>query len=158
MGEMGDTLTLAAMATKEESEVARIRRMGQITTTVVGKVADTLSSQRVNNQMLVKTNGDPFTIGDVKNKINLWLAELGADNPQGVIFAQGRDAGVPHSTGDNDAPLRLGQTIVFDIFPCEAGGGYYYASPAPGVWDMRTTRLWPYMKTFTQFTNKLCRS
>ncbi len=38
----------------------------------------------------------------------------------------GRDAGIPHSTGDNQAPLRLGQTIVFDIFPCEPGGGYYY--------------------------------
>jgi Xaa-Pro aminopeptidase len=58
--------------------------------------------------------------------INLWLAEMGAENPEGTIFAIGRDAGVPHSTGNPSDPMRLGQTIVFDIFPCEAGGGYYY--------------------------------
>ena len=61
-----------------------------------------------------------------KRRINLWLAERGADNPEGTIFAIGRDAGVPHSTGTASDPLRLGQTIVYDIFPCEAGGGYYY--------------------------------
>jgi Xaa-Pro aminopeptidase len=62
----------------------------------------------------------------VKKQINLWLAVRGADNPEGTIFAIGRDAGVPHSTGTASDPLRLGQTIVYDIFPCESGGGYYY--------------------------------
>jgi Xaa-Pro aminopeptidase len=75
---------------------------------------------------LVKTNGDPLTIGDVKARINLWLSEAGAENPEGTIFAIGRDAGVPHSSGNPDDPLALGQTIVFDIYPCEAGGGYFY--------------------------------
>jgi Xaa-Pro aminopeptidase len=56
----------------------------------------------------------------------MWLGELGAENPHGVIFACGRDAGVPHSSGDDSGFLRLGEPIVFDIFPCEAGGGYHY--------------------------------
>jgi Xaa-Pro aminopeptidase len=33
---------------------------------------------------------------------------------------------VPHSTGNPDDLMRLGQTIVFDIYPAEAGGGYFY--------------------------------
>jgi Xaa-Pro aminopeptidase len=33
---------------------------------------------------------------------------------------------VPHSAGNPADLLKLGQTIVFDIFPCEPGGGYYY--------------------------------
>ncbi len=33
---------------------------------------------------------------------------------------------MPHSAGNPDDLLRLGQTIVFDIYPCEAGGGYFY--------------------------------
>ncbi len=70
--------------------------------------------------------GSPLTIGDVKRRINLWLAERGAENPEDCIFAIGRDAGVPHSAGTPSDPMRLGQTIVFDIFPCEAGGGYFY--------------------------------
>jgi Xaa-Pro aminopeptidase len=50
----------------------------------------------------------------------------GAENPKGSIFAVGRDAGIPHSTGTNSDPIPVGQTIVFDIYPCEAGGGYFY--------------------------------
>jgi Xaa-Pro aminopeptidase len=115
-----------AMMTKDASELDRIRKMGQITTTVVAKTADFLSGHPVKDGALVKSSGEPLTIGEVKRKINLWLAELGAENPKGTIFATGRDAGVPHSTGDAAGLLRLGQTIVYDIFPCEPGGGYFY--------------------------------
>ena len=75
---------------------------------------------------MVDKNSTPIMIGDVKRKINLWLAERDVENPEGTIFAIGRDAGVPHSSGNKDDIIRLGQPIVFDIFPCEAGGGYYY--------------------------------
>lgn len=126
VGEFEDSVLLQAMSTKDEAEVARIRQMGQVTVNVVGKVADFLTSQGVRNQVLIKSDGEPLTIGDVKRRINLWLAELGAENPDGTIFAIGRDSGVPHSTGTSSDLLRLGQTIVFDIFPCEAGGGYFY--------------------------------
>ena len=76
--------------------------------------------------MLIGRDGEPVTIGQVKGLINLWLAERGAENPEGTIFAIGRDAAVPHSSGNPSDILRLGQTIVFDIYPCEAGGGYFY--------------------------------
>ncbi len=126
VGQLDDSLLMQAMATKDDGEIERMRRMGQVTTAVVGKVADFLTSHRVSNEILVKSDGQPLTIGDVKSLINLWLAEAGAENPEGTIFAIGHDAGVPHSAGTPSDPLRLGQTIVFDIFPCEAGGGYYY--------------------------------
>jgi Xaa-Pro aminopeptidase len=126
VGEAGNSILMQAMMTKDNSEVERIRRMGKITTTVVGRVADFLTSHAGQNGVLVKHDGQPLTIGDVKARINLWLAELGADNPEGTIFAIGRDAGVPHSSGTSTDALRLGETIVFDIFPCEVGGGYFY--------------------------------
>lgn len=121
-----DSLMLEAMATKEPIEIERIRQMGVITTSVVGQVADFLTSHKVKDEVLIRADGQPLTIGNVKRKINLWLAENGADNPEGTIFAIGRDSGVPHSTGNPADALRLGQTIVFDIFPCEPGGGYHY--------------------------------
>ncbi len=93
VGETDDSLILAAMATKDEGEVARIRRMGQITTQVVGRTADLLTSQRVQDHILIKADGAPLTIGEVKNQINLWLAELGAENPDGTIFAHGPGCG-----------------------------------------------------------------
>jgi Xaa-Pro aminopeptidase len=128
VGEMGDnSVFLAAMETKDEAEVERIRRMGKLTTTVVGRVAEYLTGCDVRaDEVLLKQDGSPLTIADVKGRINLWIAELGGENPEGTIFAIGRDAGVPHSAGTPTDLLRLGQTIVFDIYPCEEGGGYFY--------------------------------
>lgn len=126
VSQLGDSIILKAMATKDTDEIERIRHMGNVTTNVVGKVADYLTSHKSKDDYLIKPDGEPLVIGDVKRQINLWLAELGAENPEGTIFAIGRDAGVPHSTGDAEDILRLGQTIIFDIFPCEAGGGYFY--------------------------------
>jgi len=122
-----DSVFMRAMQTKEESEVARIRKMGKITTEVVGKVAEYLTSRDVReDEVLLKEDGSPLTVGDVHSKIRLWVAERGAELPDGFIFAIGRDAGVPHSTGTPTDLMRLGQTIVFDIYPAESGGGYFY--------------------------------
>jgi Xaa-Pro aminopeptidase len=128
VGEPRDSsIFMYAQESKDEDEVKRIRKVGKITTTVVGRVAEYLTSREVReDEVLLKENGSPLTIGDVKSRINLWLAELGAENPEGTIFAIGGDAGVPHSSGTDTDLLRLGQTIVFDIYPCEAGGGYFY--------------------------------
>jgi Xaa-Pro aminopeptidase len=126
VGQLDDSLLMQAMATKDEDEIERMRRMGQVTTAVVAQVADFLTGHRLKGEVLVKADGQPLTIGDVKSRINLWMAERGAENPEGTIFAIGRDAGVPHSAGTSSDALRLGQTIVFDIFPCEEGGGYFY--------------------------------
>lgn len=126
IGEASDSMLLQAMATKDEEEVERIRNMGEITTSVVAEVADFLTSHKTKDEILLTKDKRPLTIGDVKNHINLWLAERGAENPEGTIFAIGRDAGVPHSTGNAKDVIKLGKTIVFDIFPCEAGGGYHY--------------------------------
>lgn len=121
-----NSMLLEAMATKDQTEIEHMRQMGKITTEVVGRVADFLQAQKAIDGVLVDRQGMALTIGDVKRRINLWLAEQGAENPKGTIFAIGRDAGVPHSSGNSDDQLKLGQTIIFDIFPCEAGGGYFY--------------------------------
>lgn len=126
VGEPQDTILMAARATKEPGEIERIRRMGEVTTRVVGRVADMLSTAQVRGTQLLNSNGDPLRVGAVKKQINLWLAEEGAENPEGTIFSIGRDAGIPHSTGSAEDILELGKPIVFDIFPCEEQGGYFY--------------------------------
>jgi Xaa-Pro aminopeptidase len=126
VGESGVPVLSRARATKDEAEIARIRRVGEATTKVVGLVAGFLTSHRAKDGVLVLDSGEPLTVGEIKRRINLWLALEGLENPEGTIFAIGRDAGIPHSTGNPDDALRLGQTIVFDIFPCESGGGYFH--------------------------------
>jgi Xaa-Pro aminopeptidase len=122
-----NSIFMRAMETKDDNEVARIRKMGKITTEVVGKVAAYLTQCEVrDDEVLLKEDGSTLTVGDVKKKISLWLAERGAAEVEGTIFAIGRDAGIPHSAGTPDDLMKLGQTIVFDIFPAESGGGYFY--------------------------------
>ncbi len=120
------SVLMQARMTKSADEIDRIRRMGKITTSVVSDVANFLTALDVRDNLLVDREGQPVTIGDVKTKINLWLAMRGAENPKGTIFSIGRDAGIPHSTGIDSDPIPVGQPIVFDIYPCEIGGGYFY--------------------------------
>ena len=126
VGDPLDLIMVEARATKSSEEIERIRQMGIITTSVVQKTRDLLTSHQVVDEKLIKSDGQPLTIGDVKARINLWLAEAGVENPEGTIFAIGRDGGIPHSSGTPSDPIKLGQAIVYDIFPCEAGGGYFY--------------------------------
>ncbi len=132
-GRFGATIVFApdvisqAAVTKDADEVTRIRAVGAKTIAVVSDIQEFLSSQRAKDGVLVDRGGAPVTIGQVKARINLKLAEHGiVDAEAGTIFAQGRDAGIPHSRGQADQALRLGETIVFDIFPAEPGGGYFY--------------------------------
>ena len=127
IGECSDSILLEARATKDQWEIERIREMGKITVEVVGKTAALLQDSQVNaDQVLLNKEGKPLTIGEVKNQINLWLSERGVENPEGTIFAIGRDAGIPHSAGNAEDEICLGKTIIFDIFPRQAGGGYFF--------------------------------
>lgn len=127
VGEPSSTSVLArARATKDLPEIEQIQQIGKITTTVVGNVADYLTSHVAQDGVLVNSQGETLTVGAVKRRINLWLAMNGAENPMGSIFAVGHDAGVPHSVGRDDQPVPVGTTIVFDIFPCQVGGGYFF--------------------------------
>jgi Xaa-Pro aminopeptidase len=122
-----NSLFMFAMETKDESEVARIKAMGKITTEVVRLTAEYLTNCEIGaDEVLLDETGAPLKLGAVKAKINLWLAERGAVPSEGFIFAIGSDAGVPHSQGNPDDLMRMGQTIVFDIYPQEQGGGYFY--------------------------------
>jgi Xaa-Pro aminopeptidase len=128
VGENGmDSVFSRAMETKDERDVERIRQMGRLTTEVVRRTAEYLTSREVRaDEVLLKEDGSPLTVGDVHSKIRLWVAELGAELPEGFIFSIGRDAGVPHSIGNPEDLMRLGQTIIYDIYPAERGGGYFY--------------------------------
>jgi Xaa-Pro aminopeptidase len=158
VGEYDNSTLFQARETKDSSEIERIHHMGKVTTTVVGQVAEFLSSHQARNNVLVKKDGEPLTIGDVKNKINLWLAEKNAEAPEGVIFAIGRDAGIPHSSGTATDLICLGQSIVFDIFPCEKGGGYYYDFTRTWSLDYATDELQKLYNTVLQAYNQVMKS
>jgi len=126
VGEYADTIFDAAWTTKDPEEVERIRRVGEKTMNVVGSTAEFLQSHRASNGVLVKGDGSALTVADVKREIRRWLMEEHLEDPEGVIFSIGRDAGVGHSSGEDADPIAVGKTIVYDIFPREPGGGYFF--------------------------------
>lgn len=125
VGEFRNSVLLQARATKDAAEMVQMRKVAKQTVDVVGQVADFLSRQKDVDGVLTGEDGQPVTVAKVKSLINRWLAERGLDNPHGTIFAPGAEGGVPHSQGSPDAVLRLGEPIVFDIYPVQAGGGYF---------------------------------
>jgi Xaa-Pro aminopeptidase len=124
-GEFDVTLIEAARTTKDTDEAARVRQMGRRTCDVIGQTVAFLQSHSVKDGALVQADGSPLTVGHVHAQIDRFIAEQGLEDPEGFIFSIGRDAGVPHNKGTLDAVVELGRTIVFDIFPREAGGGYF---------------------------------
>jgi Xaa-Pro aminopeptidase len=125
-GDFDVTLIDAARTTKDQVEAERIREVGQRTCAIVARTVEFLKSHRVNDEVLVQADGTPLTIGRVHEEINRFIAEQRMEDPEGFIFSIGRDAGIPHSKGRAADLVALGKTIVFDIFPREAGGGYFF--------------------------------
>ncbi|HEY52988.1 MAG TPA: M24 family metallopeptidase, partial [Caldilineae bacterium] len=126
VGEMLPNLFNVARQTKDAAELAAMRRAGRLTTEVIDSVFAFIQAHDVRDDMIVKADGDPLTIGDVKTHIRLEVAKRNLEEVHENIFSQGRDAGVPHNRGRYDMPLRLGQSIIFDIFPRDRTTGYFH--------------------------------
>ncbi|MFQ3682338.1 M24 family metallopeptidase [Roseiflexus sp.] len=120
-----DVISMARL-TKDADEIERMRMVGQKTCAVVQAAVDFIRAGQIDGDGVRGAGGVQLTIGDVRRVMMREIAAQGLESPAGMIIAQGRDAGLPHARGDDDMPLRLGQAIVIDIFPREAGGGYYH--------------------------------
>jgi len=126
VGETPPNLFATARETKDAREIAIMQAVGKATTEVIANVFDFLSGRRARGDVLIQSDGQPLTIGDVKAFIRLELVKRNLEETHENIFSQGRDAGVPHNAGRCDMPLRLGQTTIFDIFPRDRATGYFH--------------------------------
>ncbi len=125
VGEYGASLFSLARETKDDAEIAQLQEAGRLTSQVVAETWEFLQQHRTRGDILVRRDGEALTIGDVKAFIRGRIYYHGMHEDHEHIFSQGRDAGVPHNSGDPQAPVRLGQSIVFDIFP-QVASGYFH--------------------------------
>ncbi len=119
------TLIEAAMLTKDADEISRLRSVAERANQAMAVAWETIANLRVDGDFMLDDAGKRVTIGHIKDLVRRELMARGLEDTN-MIFAQGRDAGFPHSRGEADMPLRLGQSIVFDLFPRELGGGYHH--------------------------------
>lgn len=120
-----NTLFEQAMLTKDRQEIERLKSVAERANAVMECAWDYIAGLNVEGEFLVDESGHQVTIGDIKRLVRRELMTRGLEDTN-TIFAQGRDAGFPHSRGEADMPLRTGQAIVFDLFPREQGGGYHH--------------------------------
>lgn len=114
-----------ARETKDDDELKLMADAGVATCAVVGETQKFLQSHRVKEEVLQKEDGTPLTIGDVKRYVRRLLIDHELEQPGDFIFSQGRDAGVPHNQGNPEDAVRLGRSIIFDIFPRRPGGYFH---------------------------------
>ena len=123
-GEAGASLMESLRETKDRTEISKIRSVGARASCVVEQILAMLHECRVSSGRL-RLNGDVLTIGVVKSKISVLLAEQGLMTPEGTIFAVGPESADPHEMGDPSAPVRAGVPIVFDLFPVGTDGYWF---------------------------------
>jgi Xaa-Pro aminopeptidase len=113
----GEDLIQLARKRKEPWELDAIRSVGARTEQVVDGVRALLREAEA---------GRAMTLGDLKAFVSREIARLGMIEDHETILSQGRDAGVPHSRGDANAPLRRSVPLVLDIFPADRSSGYFF--------------------------------
>jgi Xaa-Pro aminopeptidase len=118
-------ITLARM-TKGDEEIARIRKVRDAVVNAFQVMLQSARKCNVKNGVLMIDRKRKLLVGDLRNVIRRELFARGVIDSGGMIVAQGRDGGVPHNNGRDHQPVRLGAPIVFDIFPQEIGGGYFF--------------------------------
>jgi len=124
-GEFNRDLFEAARETKDADEIDLMRKCGEKTCAVIGRVVKFLKLHDVRDETLIKEDDQPLTIGNIKELIRLEVARHGLHLAGDFIFAIGRDGGVPHSTGNPSDVIKLGQSIVFDLFPRDEQGYFH---------------------------------
>ena len=125
VAEASPTVMETAMLTKDAAEIARMQSVARRCNAVMQIAWDFIAGLRAAGDYLLDAAGERATIGTVKDLVRRELMARGLEDT-GLIFAQGADAGSPHSRGEADMPLQLGHAIVFDLFPRELGGGYHH--------------------------------
>ncbi|MGD8979793.1 MAG: M24 family metallopeptidase, partial [candidate division WOR-3 bacterium] len=122
----GRGIIAEARKTKDEDEIARIRKVRNAVVHAFDTMLKSVRRCRVKGDGFVTEGKRKLLIGDLRLILRRELFARGIIDSAGMIVAQGRDAGVPHNSGRDRQQVKLGKPIVFDIFPQEIGGGYFF--------------------------------
>jgi Xaa-Pro aminopeptidase len=123
-GETDPSLIESLRETKDPAEIGKIRNVGVRATRVVESVLEMLRRCTVTSGKL-RLERKVLTVGMVKSRINVLLAEQDLVAPEGTIFAVGPSSADPHEMGIASDPIRASVPIVFDLFPVGVDGYWF---------------------------------
>ncbi len=120
----GASLIESLRETKDPEEIDRIRDVGTRAARVVESTLEMLRKCTVTSGKL-RLEHRVLTVGMVKSRINVLLAEQDLMAPEGTVFAVGPSSADPHQMGITSEPIRIGVPIVFDLFPVGTDGYWF---------------------------------
>jgi Xaa-Pro aminopeptidase len=123
-GETEPSLIESLRETKDLAEIDKIRNVGARATRVVESTLEMLRGCSVTSGKL-RLKRRVLTVGMVKSRINVLLAEQDLIAPEGTVFAVGPSSADPHEMGVASEPIKAGVPIVFDLFPLGAHGYWF---------------------------------
>jgi Xaa-Pro aminopeptidase len=114
----GNELVRLARKRKTAAELAAIRQAAAAAADAMRAVAGCLAAAQFGDgRPELWLDGRPLTVGWLRAEAARVMAAHGAEQPHGNILAPGGEAGVPHSAGSDDRPLRAGEPLIVDLFP-----------------------------------------
>lgn len=102
---------------KDAQEVQWLRKSQKAAAKAVIRACQRVARAEASADGTLQDAGAPLTSERLQTWIDLWLLEEGFHNPGGSIVAGGPQAADCHFSGAG--PLRTGQPVIIDIFPCD---------------------------------------
>lgn len=124
--ESDKSIITQARMTKGDDEIERIKRVRNGVVYAFEETLKMVQKMKIKGGIIYKENKKKLLIRDLKRMVKNRLFEKNLINSAGLIISQGRDAGIPHNSGKDNEAVRVGKTIIFDIYPQEIGGGYFF--------------------------------
>ncbi len=107
---------------KDAQEVEWLRKAQKVAAKVVLQACQRVAKAEAAADGILQDAGKPLTSERLQTGIDLWLLEKGFSNPGGGIVAGGPQAADCHFSGAG--PLRTGQPVIIDVFPCDKATFY----------------------------------
>lgn len=112
----GEPLVRRLRKRKTPEELESIRAAAAGTTAAFRHLAHLLATTENTNGELFR-NGEPLTVGHLRQAVARVLAEHGLEQPERNIIAPAEEGAFPHSSGTDHRVLRPGESLVVDLFP-----------------------------------------
>ena len=117
-------VVMVARTTKSADEVEAIRRASRGTVAAMRRLREHLATLKRDGDHFRANGSGPVRLGQLRQLLHEEFLAHGLESGESIV-SQGRDAGVPHNRGNDEELLSRGRPLLVDIFPGEAGGGYY---------------------------------
>lgn len=113
----GESIAARLRKRKSGPVLTEIRRSARGIGGTLRTLAKWLAMAECASNGTVISHGEPLTVGDLRAQIGLDLAARRLTQPELGIFAPAEEGGIPHSLGTDEREIRVGESLVVDLFP-----------------------------------------